>query len=135
MADLTLIESNIVSTLQNVTLFKKVYDHEPMNINSLPAATLYFDGFGQGDQANRSKSVNWRWIVRLYVSLKDAKKAQDDLKTLILESTKQLRENPDLGGSCLYHTVASGEVFVNTSQNNPQLMAELQFEAITNEHY
>lgn len=135
MADLTLIESNIVSTLQNVPLLKKVYDHEPMNIEVLPAATLFFDGFGQDDQATRSKSARWNWIIRIYVSLQDAKKAQEDIKALLLESLKQLRQNPHLGGSCLYHAVATGEVFVNMSQNNPQLMAELRLEAMTNEPY
>jgi hypothetical protein len=135
MTDLKLIESNIVSTLQAVASLNKVYDHEPMDIRSIPAATLFFDGFGQNDEASRRKSVSWRWVVRLYVPLRDAEQAQNDIKSLIVDSMAELRKSPTLGGLCLFHTVASGEVFVAMDQNNPQLMAELRLEATTQENY
>lgn len=131
---LDIIESNVATILRNVS-FKRVYEQEPKNLLELPAASLFFDGFGQADEANRRKLLNWRWILRIYVKLNDAENAQTVLKQLIVESLNELRKNPTLGGSCLYHTVKSGEVFVVTDQNNPQLMAELQLEATTQENY
>jgi hypothetical protein len=136
MADLKLIESNVVSTLQNVKGFNKVWDHERLDIGSLPAATLWFDGFGQDDEAGRRNSVSWRWTIRIYVSLHtDAEKSQNELKDLIIKSMDQLRQNPRLGGSCLFHTIGSGDVFVALDQNNPQLMGELNLVATTRESY
>lgn len=79
-----------------------------MSIPQLPAATIFFDGFGQEDNASRRKTVRWRLVVRLYVSLRDAEKAQNEIKTLILRSINKLRQNPTLGESCLYHTISSG---------------------------
>lgn len=135
MADLKLIETNIVSTLQLVTELQKVYDHEPKSLIALPAATLFFDGFGQQDQANRRKTVNWRWVVRLYVKLGEAEKAQNDLKTLVINTLNRLRSNPTLGSSCLFHNVTNGEIHVMMDQNNPHLIAEMFLEATTHENY
>lgn len=135
MSDLRTIETKVKSTLELVTDFKKVYDQEPKNLTQLPAASLFFDGFKQRDEASRRKYIDWRWILRIYVRLNDAEDAQTELKKLIVSSLTQLRQNPTLNGTCLYHTVLNGEVFVVTDQNNPQLMAELTLEATTQENY
>jgi hypothetical protein len=135
MVDLTAIEAAIVGNLSAIPYLEKVYDHEPKSIPVLPAATLFFDGFRQNDQATRRKSVAWRWVVRLYVRLNDAEKAQQDIKTLIMDARKELAKDPLLGGTCLFHSVQSGEVFVSMQQNNPHMIAELVLEATTEEPY
>lgn len=135
MVDLSLIESNTADTLRLISTYKKVYEQEPKNLLQLPAASLFFDGFKSDDEASRRKKIAWRWILRIYVKLHDPEDAQTELKQLIVNSLKELMKNPTLGGSCLYHTVKNGEVFVVTDQNNPQLMAELHLEATTQENY
>ncbi|KXG42875.1 hypothetical protein [Tepidibacillus decaturensis] len=135
MTDLRVIETNVKSILEQVAAFKKVYDQEPKNLVQLPATSLFFDGFKQRDESTRRKYVDWRWILRIYVQLNDAEKAQTELKQLILDSLDKLRQNPSLNSTCLYHTITNGEIFVLTDQNNPQLMAELHLEATTQENY
>jgi hypothetical protein len=136
LADLNLIASNIKSTLEQVTELKEVFDHEPQKLTQLPAATLFFDGFSQTDGSTRSNEVGWRWVIRIYVPINtsDVKKPQDDIMNLIQKVIKQLRENISLGGSCLYHTVSSGEIFVLLEQK-PQMVAELQLVATTQEYF
>lgn len=135
MADLLLIEQNIAADLQKITDLKRVYAFEPQRIDDLPAATLYFDGFDQDDETTRRKRVNWRWTLRLYVPIQDAQTAQTDLKNLIMQARQQLASDPSLGGTCLYHTMASGDVFFVPDQNNPHMVAELSVVATADEPY
>lgn len=135
MADLELIESNVVSNLKNITDLKAIYDHEPKNMPSLPAATLFFDGFEQDEASIRSKRVNWRWVVRVYVRLYDADQAQSDIKNLIQSVRKELAKDPRLGASCDFHAITRGEVFASLDQNNVHMMAELTLTATTTENY
>ncbi|MFC4768740.1 hypothetical protein [Effusibacillus consociatus] len=135
MADLTAIETNIVSTLQTVTGLKKTFGNEPKTITQLPAATLFLDGFEQEDNATRRKEVTWKWIVRLYVPLQDAEKAQTDIKTLLVSTLTAFRNNPTLGGTVLFQNVATGEIFAVTNQNNPLMMAEVSLHATVKEAY
>jgi hypothetical protein len=135
MADLTLIESNIVSTLQSVTALKKTFGNEPKTITQLPAATIFLDGFEEKDQTTRRKEVVWKWIVRIYVPLKDAEKAQDEIKQLLVDTLSAFRNNPTLGGSVLFQAISSGEILAVLNQNNPLMMAELSLSATVKEGY
>jgi hypothetical protein len=135
MADLDLIESNVVKNLQAITALKKVYDHEPKNMPVLPAATLFFDGFGQDDSSSRSKRVDWRWVLRIYIRLHDAEQAQSEIKSLISNARKELAKDPTLGGSCDFQSLTRGEVFASLDQNNVHLMAELTLTVQTTEYY
>jgi hypothetical protein len=134
MADIKPIEANIVSTLEQVTGFKKVYDHEPKTLTP-PAATLYFDGFSQADTASRRKKVTWRWFVRIYVALQDPVKAQDEIKILVNDSLDRLAANPQLGGTVKFHNVTNGEIYVALDQNNPQMIAEMTLEVEVDRNY
>lgn len=135
MADLDLIEAAIVNNLSRVTTLKKVYDHEPKSMPQLPAATLFFDGFNQSDEASRRKRINWRWIIRFYVPLQDAEKAQNEVKNIVLNARKELAKDPTLGETCLFQEIANGEIYVALDQNNPHLMGEMTIVVQVEENY
>jgi hypothetical protein len=135
MADLELIENSVISNLSNVTELKQSFPYEPTKLPVLPAITMFFDGFRQEDSSSRRKRVNWRWVLRVYVTLRDAEKAQRDIKSLMVAVRKELAKDPTLAGSCLYHNILSGDVYVDLDQNNPHLMAEMTLEATTDEGY
>jgi hypothetical protein len=135
MTDLNIMGTKIKDIVAAVEGIASAYDHEPQSMSQLPAATLYFDGFSQSDSATRRKSVNWRWVIRLYIPLNssDVTKPQMDIRNLLVNTIKQLRKDPSLGGSCLYHTVSDGDVFVNLDQPTAMMVAELSLLAMTEE--
>jgi hypothetical protein len=137
MADLNMMATKIKDALANVEGVKSAFDHEPQTLNQLPAATLYFDGFSQVDYATRRKSVNWRWVVRMYLPLSssDVARPQMDIRNIVENTIKQLRTDPSLGGSCLYHTISDGDVSVLLEQANPMMVAELSLTATTEEDF
>lgn len=137
MADLNVMATKIKDLLSAVNGIVATFDHEPQSMNQLPAATLYFDGFSQTDSATRRKSVGWRWVIRLYIPLNssDVVKPQMDIRNLIIDTLKQLRVDPSLGGSCLYHTISDGDVFALLEQSQPMMVAELSLIATTEEDY
>lgn len=135
MADLDLIESNVVANLATITALKVRYTYEPSKLPQLPAQTMFFDGFESNDVASRRERVAWRWILRLYVPLRDAEKAQIDMKSLMVNVRKELAKDRSLGGSCLFHRIRTGDVYVDLDQNNPHLMGEMVLEATTDENY
>lgn len=135
MIDLNLMSKNIQSVLENVPGIKVAYDHEPQKLTTFPAATVFFDGFEQTEGTTRRSTVNLRWTIRLYIALNtsDVKTPQFSIREFIVKTIKQFRTDLSLGGSCLYHTISSGDVFVNLEQNNPMLVAELTLTATTEE--
>jgi hypothetical protein len=134
MADINLMATNIKSVLVNVPGIKEAFDHEPQSISQFPAATVYFDGFGQTEQTTRSNSINWNWIIRVYISLNtsDIKQPQMEIRELIKNTINQFRSDITLGNSCLFHTLGNGEVSALLEQNNPLMIAELTLTATTN---
>ncbi|WP_141434385.1 hypothetical protein [Bacillus sp. 03113] len=133
MVDLNVMADKIKTTLQTVSGIKQAYDYEPQNMSQLPAATLYFDGFSQSEKTTRRSSINWQWTVRIYVPINtsDIKVPQQEIRNLIYDSIKQLRSDLSLGGTCLFNTVSSGEVFAMLEQTNPLMVAELTLVATT----
>lgn len=135
MTDLNLMATNIKNLLSNVPGIIQAFDHEPQNMTQFPAATLYFDGFGQSEQTTRRNSVNWNWAIRIYIRLNtsDIKQPQMEIRNLIQNTINQFRTDPSLGGSCLYHTINSGDIFALLEQANPMLVAELNLAATTSD--
>jgi len=135
MIDLNLMGEKIKEILATVPNIKEAYDYEPQKMN-LPAATIFFDRFEQSDQTTMRKNVNWEWIIRLYIPMRtsDIKAPQLTIRTMIENTIKQLRSDYDLGGSCLYHNVSSGEILVLLDKNNPMMIAELTLTATTEEY-
>lgn len=136
MADLDLMGANIKTVLSDVPGIKEAFDHEPQSMSHLPAATLYFDGFSQAGQTTRRNSVNWNWIVRIYIRLNtsDLKQQQIEIRKLIDLTLKQFRSDHSLGGSCLFNSIGNGEVFALLDQANPMMVAELTLSATTEEY-
>ncbi len=135
MADLNVMATNIKTSLISVAGIKEAYDYEPQGMSQLPAATLFFDSFNQSEATTRRASANWQWTIRLYIPLNtsDVKAPQLQIRNLIMDTIKQLRNDISLGGSCMYHTVNSGDVFALLEQNNPMMVAELTLLATTEE--
>jgi hypothetical protein len=135
MADLDLMATNITTLLGQVSGINKAYDHEGQGMTNFPLATLYWDGFGQTDDTTMRKQVNWRWIIRLYVSIRlsDISVPQKEIRTLTQAAIQKLRTDPSLGGTCLWHNISNGEIFAVLDQNNPLMVAELTLEATTEE--
>lgn len=135
MIDLNIMATNIKSILTNVTGIAEAYDHEPQTMNQFPAATLYFDGFGQTEQTTRRNSVNWNWTIRVYIRLNtsDIKQPQMEIRNLVKNTINHFRTDPSLGGSCLFHTISNGEIFALLDQTNPMMVIEMNLLATTNE--
>lgn len=129
------IEPKIVSTLQLVPEFKRVYNHEPKDLGATPAATMYFDGFGQTDGTSRRKNRTFRWIIRVYVPLQDQTKAQAEIKLIVQAVMDRLAANLDLDGTVTKHNLVSGEVYAAMDQSNPCMIAEMTMEAEVQHYY
>jgi hypothetical protein len=137
MADLEVMGEQIRSILADVPSIKAAYDHEPERISSFPAATLFWDGFTPSDKASRRKSVSWNWIVRIYIPIRssDIRIPQIQIRNVVQEAIKHLASNPNLNGSCLYHSITNGDILAVTEQTNPVLVADLTLGATTSEDF
>jgi hypothetical protein len=135
--DLEVMSEKIKDIVSGAPSIKVAYDHEPKSITSFPAATLFWDGFSQSDEASHRKSVSWNWIIRIYIPLNtsDIRIPQTQIKRAVVEVLNHLRKNPSLNGSCLYHSVSNGDVNALTDLNKPLLVADLTLGAITNEDF
>ena len=76
--EITSFEATIVDKLAEITDINTVLTYEPDVLKATPCMTLFFSGL-------RSEPLGefWEWIMRLYISLKDAKTAQDNLKSIV----------------------------------------------------
>lgn len=135
MTDLNFMAENIKSVLEDVEGVNGAYDYEPQNISILPAATLFFDRFEKSDRTTSRESYDWFWTIRIYIPMKtsDIKAPQVLTRTFTTRVMKEFRGNFDLGGTCLYNSISSGEVLVLLEQNNPMLILELTLSATTEE--
>lgn len=130
MTDLSAIETQITAVLSGITDFKTVLDYEPMEINTLPAATIFYTGFNLTDATSPNvQRVTHRWAVRAYVLLQDAEKAQDEIKTLIPKVVSAFRANRTLTSTCEFSTLTGCEVGVILDQNKAQIVADFTLEA------
>lgn len=126
----------IKDILISVEGINSAFDHEPQNINSLPAVTLYFDSFTQTEVTMSRFGVDWKWTVRIYTDLNtsDIQGSQLNLRTLLSNMLIQLRNNITLNGTCMYHTVDNGDIFTILNVNRPMMVAELTLTAYTEEN-
>lgn len=134
MIDLNNMATSIKDKLSTVPGIKQAFDYEPQSMTQFPAATIYFDGFNQEEETTRRNSVDWRWIVRLYVPIKvsDIRVPQTEIRTLVQETVNHMRKDVTINNSCLYHTISNGEIFAVVDQNNPVMIAELTLVTTTN---
>lgn len=132
--DIEAIEAKIVAQLQTVDEFREVTDYEPLEFTNLPAASIFYQGFRSGDsEMPKVQEIVERWILRVYVSLQDARQAQRDIKRLVPKVREAFRSNRGLDGAVLWCSVTEGDVVAVFDKNNPQLIAIMNLEAITKE--
>lgn len=130
MTDLSTIEAQITATLSSIKDFKTVLDYEPMEISTLPAATIFYTGFNLTDATVPNvQRVTHRWAVRVYVQLQDAEKAQDEIKALIPKVVTAFKASRNLGSTCEFSTLTGCEVGVVLDQNKAQIVADFALEA------
>lgn len=126
-------ETALVNLLKTIPELKAVTDHEPKNLLTLPAATLYLAEFSEQPVTVAQYQLQVSWFLRIYVSLQDAKTAQDSVKTIIEAILAKVRQDPTLGGVCRKATVGKGEVLVVQDQRNPLLLIEMTVEMVNYE--
>lgn len=130
--NLDTIGKAIQTALQTVTDFKEILDYEPFEFRNLPAACCFYAGFQSDDkEAENTLMVTERFIVRLFMALRDVKMAQDDVKALIPKVRKVFRDNRNLSGTVFYTRLTEGDIFVALDKNNPQMIATLVLECVT----
>jgi len=132
--NIALMETNIVSILSTITDLKTVLAYEPREIPELPALTLYFDGYDQTQTEAVSFTVTYKWIMRLYVRLLDAKTAQDDVKSLTKQILSKLKLFLNLNEMVLLSYTPSAAVSVMLEKNNPVMLVEFNFTAMREEN-
>jgi hypothetical protein len=130
--DIATIETQIIAVLGAITvdsLAIKTYDHEPPDLDRLPAITLYPPDLerAQPDQVDKAPmgTVGWTlsWKLRIYVKLENAKRAQDQLKAIVGDAIKAIDANPSLN-SALFETrlVKAASANANLASGTPVML-------------
>lgn len=122
------IRTAIKTTLDTIEAFKNVHKYEPKDYKSLPAASIFFDGFEQADESMANNQMTYRFMVRVAVALnKNADEAQTELDTLIDTVVSTVARDRTLGNKaiCYNAMVTTGDVLVVQNQQNAQLVGEL----------
>jgi hypothetical protein len=128
------MEESIVNTLETVSELARVFDHEPVDLIELPAATLFYSGWSLTDiLMPGTQQVSENWVLRIYVKLQDVEAAQTEMKTLVPLIRQAFRKNRNLDGACLYCLFERGTIQAVLDKNEQQLMCEMQLSAITEE--
>lgn len=127
--DIPAIENKIEAILNTVSDLKFVRKYEPSKLDSLPAATLFYDGFEQKIIAVKNFGITHKWILRVYVALNDAKRAQDDIKSLIGDILTAFKSDVKFGDTVLFGRIISGNVGALTQKEKPQMVVEMNIEA------
>ena len=135
MNNIATIEAQIVNVLSTITEFKKIYSYEPLEIANLPAASIFYSGWNMADVLMpNTQEVSENWILRVYVHLDDAEKAQEEIKSIVPKVREAFRNNRDLSGTCLYCLFNKGNIFAVLDKNQAQFVCEITLSAITKEY-
>jgi hypothetical protein len=135
--NLNSMATNIKNVLAAVPGMAAAYDHEPQELNPLPAATIYFDGFNERENTLGNIDYNWNWTIRIYIPINttDIQAPQLLIRTITTDTLKTFRApaNIQLNGSCLYSNVTAGDIYNILNATNPLMVAELTLVAATRE--
>jgi hypothetical protein len=128
------MENQIVLLLQTVSELVAIYDYEPLEVELMPAVTMFYSGFGSLDRViPNTQEVGERWIVRLWVHIDDPKIAQVTMKQLVPKVRQALMSNRDLNRTCMYTMMGDGTVFILPGQTNAALVCAIDFGAVCDE--
>jgi hypothetical protein len=127
------VEAKIKALLLTITALKTVLDYEPLDFPILPAASLFYSDFTQVQTEAVSFTVKHTWILRLYVRLDDAKRAQDTMKSLIQSVLAKLKSDQTFGGAVFNGKAISGSVGAILARENPLIVSEIKLEGMREE--
>jgi hypothetical protein len=135
--DLNIMATNIQNVLSVVPGIAAAYDHEPQQLNPLPSATIYFDGFSDREDTIGRIEYDWKWTIRIYIGFTttDIKEPQLTIRTLTTEVLKAFRSraNFTLNETCLYQAISAGDIYNIVNVTNPMMVSELTLIATTQE--
>jgi hypothetical protein len=124
------IESAFVTKIKEIPSIKKVYDYEPKKLDTLPSLTMFYDGFDQKRGTYGRSELTHRWVVRVYLSLIDDKKAQKDLKEILQSVIAKSNEDISFGGACVKSIMTTGDnVVIEVPNGGAFLVSQNTFEA------
>lgn len=100
------IENAFVAKAKAIAGLKDALDHEPEKLPAQPCVTLLFTEIQQDDRYTGPATENWwAWDVNLYISLGEKRAnyrdAQAQLKALVPELLRIVRNDPSLNGTAL----------------------------------
>lgn len=135
--DLNVMATNIQSILSGVAGVAIAYDHEPQNLQQLPAATVYFDSFTEREETMGRLQYEWKWTIRIYVpiSVSDVGPGQLQVRTITTAALLafRTRANLSLNGSCMFSSISAGDIYNVLSVSSPMMVAEFTLVATTQE--
>jgi len=109
---------------------KSVWDYDQPKINPLPAATVFWAGYSEIEDATSNiQFPRQLYIITVAVNMSDVVKAQVELKTIVDKILKALQNNRTLNGSCLYSKVTKVEN--KPLQDYGELISMIHLEAET----
>ena len=109
----------------------KVYDHEPRDLDTLPAVTLEgpttFRRPSAEEPQSQLGSYDWylSWAVRIYVAFEDPAKAAYDTRYLLAQVFDALDADRSLSGTAeIDSALHEGELgYTETSESEPRRLA------------
>lgn len=137
--DLSTIETQLVAVLGAITVDGaaiKVYDHEPMGLDRLPAITLFPPDVDRAaiDQPDIAPMGQYGWVLhwklRIYVRLDNAKRAQDQLKAILGDVIRTVDLNQTANNSvfeCRLVKATSGTI--NFNEGQPVMLYDCDLDA------
>lgn len=135
--DLNNMAANIQSILAGVSGVEIAYDHEPQNLQTLPAATVYFDSFSEREETMSRLQYEWKWSIRIYIpiSVSDVGPAQLQIRTITTAALLAFRTQAGLtlNGSCMFSSISAGDIYNVIAVTNPMMVSELTLVATTQE--
>lgn len=132
--DLAAIEAGIVTVLNTVSGLEAVFGYEPVDIEALPAASVFYAGFESEDaEIPNTQETRELFVIRIYVRFEDPEFSQAEMKTLVPLVRQAFRDDRDLGGACWYTNLSEGEISFIPKQSNPWLVATLLLTVVAEE--
>lgn len=131
--DISEIEDEIETILNTLGAITTVLKYDPKMIPALPAACLFYDGYDQTQTESVSFTITHKWIMRLYVALEDAERAQTEIKELIEDVLVAFKANQKINDKALRFITPSASVGVILDRNNTLMVAEVALTAMKEE--
>ena len=107
----------------------KVYSYAPRDLDTLPAFTVYGPTAmrRRGAEEPESELGSYDWLIsfelRLYVALDDPETAWGDVRAMVGQIIAALDADSQLGGLALDSVVESGELDIEETENDRQLIS------------